>query len=496
MTVKGNMFFKSIRFKILLWYMLLLTFTLLIFSTVLYGIFDKFLIDSLDDLIGSRAEGITNSIGAYWISPQGGKNIEIEPSDDNLKNFKAVAREWVEEKSKDSELMKVFVQILNTKGERIVSARTMPFVAPLDKSDFDDILRGEDSFDTLAGTAINGQKTKFRVYTKPVIENGKVKYVVQAIAPIDLISLALNNLIFILFFLLPLTVLLAAIPGVLLAGLTLRPVNGMINTLKQITAENLKLKIHIPDTKDEVRRLADTFNDMIDRLDRSFSSQQNFIQDISYELKAPLIMLKKEFIEVLDKKSLEADYEAVMRKSLGELDNFSAVIEDLLVLAKFDNSRMPLEIRKINLPRLLAEALRGKKVSAEEKDVDLSSFLQETITLDGDETQLKRLFANLLDNAIKYTHRKGRITVSAHKDGKFAKITVSDTGMGMPEDELLYIFDRFYQINKSRSSKHGFGLGLSIAKSIVESHKGKIAVESQLGKGSTFTVYLPISYPG
>jgi signal transduction histidine kinase len=140
--------------------------------------------------------------------------------------------------------------------------------------------------------------------------------------------------------------------------------------------------------------------------------------------------------------------------------------------------------------------VKNTKAVAEEKDIALSSFLQDTIILDGDEVKLKTLFTNLIDNAIKYTHRKGKIIISAHKDGQNAKITISDTGVGMPEDELLYIFDRFYQINQSRNNKQGFGLGLSIAESIVEAHKGKIAVESHVGKGSVFTVTLPIFYPG
>ena len=490
------MFFRSIRFKVLLWYMLLLTVTLFIFSGALYGSFHKILIDDLDDLLSSRAEGVANSIKAYWISPQVGRNIEMAPSADNLKSFKEIAYDWVEEKRKDPELMKIFVQILNTKGERLVSTKAMPFIAPLEKSDFEDIIRGEDSFDTLNGISPNGEKTKYRVYSKPVVESGKVSYVVQVAGPIDLVSLATQSLVFILFLLLPLTVLLAGIPGVLLVGLTLRPVDSMVNTLRQITAENLKLKIHIPDTKDEIKRLADTFNDMIERLDRSFSSQQSFIQDISYELKMPLIAMKEDLLAAIAKPFSQAEYETTLRKGLEELDKFSAVIENLLTLAKFDNSQMPLAIKKINLARLLNTVTKSAKVSADEKDIALSSFLQDTITLDGDEAQLKRLFVNLLNNAVKYTHRKGRVTVAAHQDGKFAKVTVSDTGIGMPEDELSYIFDRFYQINKSRERhKNSFGLGLSIAKSIAESHKGKIEAESQVGKGSTFTIWLPLSYP-
>jgi len=495
------MFFKSIRFKVLVWYMLLLAATLLIFSAALYGSFDKILINNLDDLLSSRAEGIADAIHTYWHAKEAGLlESGKKPGGGDaqgLSNFIEIAREWVEEKRKDDpELLKVFAQILDTKGERLVATKTMPFVAPIPKEYFEDVLAGEDSFDTVNGMPDNARKTRFRVYTKPVIEGGKVAYVVQVAGPVDLVSLALHNLIFILFLLLPLTIILAGIPGVLLAGLTLRPVDKMVDTLKQITAENLKLRIHIPDTKDEIKRLAETFNEMIERLDRSFSSQQNFIQDISYELRMPIVALKEDLGSALSKELSRPEYETILRNGLQELEKFSGIIDGLLVLAQFDNSQMPLEIKRVSLNRLLEETLSAVKVRAQEKDIALSSFLQDRIVLDADEGKLKRLFTNLLDNAVRYNLRKGKITVSAHKDNKFAKVIISDTGVGMPADELPYIFDRFYQINKSRVSRQSFGLGLSIAKSIIESHKGRISVESQPGKGAVFTVSLPLSYPG
>ena len=481
------MFFKSIRFKILAWYMLLLAVTLFSFSIILYGSFSKVLVNNLDDLLSSRAEGVADSVHTYW---------HDKDSASDMAPFLDIARNWVEEKRKDPELMKVFVQILSVKAERLLSTKSMPFIAPVPKLDLEDVLAGDDSFNSLDGIFADGKKAKFRVYTRPIIEDGKVVYLVQAAAPIELISIAAGSLKIILFILLPLTIILAGIPGVLLAGLTLKPVNSMINTLKHITAENLKLKIHIPDTKDEVRRLADTFNDMIERLDRSFSSQQNFIRDISYELKAPLFILRGEIAAALNKPSSEEEYEAILHKGLEELDKFSEMIDNLIVLARFDNSQMPIEIKKVNLTQVIEEVLRCAKDAADQKDIVISSFLQDVIILDGDEERLKRLFTNLVDNAVKYTRRNGKVVVSAHREKDSADITVSDTGIGIPEDELSYILDRFYQVNRPRSGKGGFGLGLSVAKSIAESHKGKIIVESQPGKGSTFTVALPISYPG
>jgi signal transduction histidine kinase len=235
---------------------------------------------------------------------------------------------------------------------------------------------------------------------------------------------------------------------------------------------------------------------MIERLDRSFSSQQNFIKDISYELKAPLFVLRGELATVLNKASSKEEYESILRKGLGELDIFSEIIDNLIILARFDNSQMPIEIKRVNLTQVIEDVLKRAKTAGGEKDIDISSFLQEVIILDGDEDRLKRLFTNVIDNALKYTRRNGKVVVAVHRGKDSANVTVSDTGIGIPEDEISYIFDRFYQVNRSKNPKNGFGLGLSVAKSIAESHRGKITVESQPGKGSTFTVTLPISYPG
>jgi signal transduction histidine kinase len=284
-------------------------------------------------------------------------------------------------------------------------------------------------------------------------------------------------------------------PGVILVRLTLKPVDEMIKTLKQTTAENLKLKIHLPDTKDEIRRLADTFNEMIERLDRSFSSQQSFIQDLSSELKTPLAALKKEFESAMGGSLSSQAHASLLGRGLEEMKRFEHVIEELETLAKFDNNRMALEIRKVSLSPLLEKALDNVRPDALKKEISLSSVLKDAIVIDGDERQLRALFAKLLDNAIKYTNRKGSVTISARKKGRHALVIVNDTGIGIEDGELPYIFDRFYQVNKSRASSGSFGLGLSIAKSVAEVHKGAITAESKPGKGSTFTVSLPLSYP-
>lgn len=477
----------------------LLTFTLLIFSILVYQNFKNALYDDLDDLLSSRADGIANAVSTYWEiekmkASESGKPFMAADESDTDK-FLTMASNWVIEKSKDPNVMSIYARILDAKGKKLLVSKNAPNIPELSKEDLVSIMEGEDLFATVKGQLHPGKPISFRVYTKPVNQDGAVKYLIQVASAQGLIYIALSGLRLLLFVLLPLTVIITGIAGAFLARLTLRPVDHMIDTLRKITAENLKLRIHLPDTKDEVKRLADTFNDMIERLDKSFASQHEFIQDISHELRTPLTILKGELEVTLKKLRSPEEYEAVLTSSLEEIGKMSRVIEDLLVLARFDNNQVALEIRRVDVGGILNRVMDDMKVLAEQKDIDTSLSRQENLILDGDEDQLRRLFVNLFDNAIKYTSRKGKVIVMAHKDKGSVKVVVSDTGIGIPEDELPYIFDRFYQVARARRYNHGFGLGLSIAKSIVESHKGTISVLSQPDQGATFTVLLPISYP-
>jgi signal transduction histidine kinase len=472
--------------------------TLGLFSLLLYGNFHKYLYDEFDDLLSSQAEGVAALIDSYWRAGNVTGLNGTAASNDKARDateFVNIARGWVEERRKSPEFMSIFIQILDTKGGRLVASKSSPRLTGLEKEDLEDILDEDETFNTIDGYSAEGKKLRFRICARPLLKDGKAEYIVLAAGPASLVSLALRNLRLILFVLLPLTILLAGIPGLFLVKLTLKPVDRMIDTLRQITAENLKLKIHLPDTKDEVKRLADTFNDMIGRLDRSFSSQQRFIQDVSHELKVPLAILREELTSVLAKPCSQEEYSAVARKALKELDNSSKAIENFIALSRLEDSDILLEIRKVNMTRLIEDVVDEMRAFASQKAITVSSSLQEDVVLDGDEEQLRRLLINLIDNAVKYTLRNGKIAIMLHKEGGNAAIVVSDTGIGMPEDEIPYIFDRFYKIEKTRPDD-GFGIGLSIAKSIVSAHKGVVRVESELGKGSTFTVSLPILYTG
>lgn len=494
------MFFRSMRFKMMLWYAIIFTLTLSAFSLLIYGNFSNKIYDDLDDLLASKAEGVANSISTYMrikeIEAAQNKQLSKVSDGSSRENFIEVARDWVDTKIKDPDLMNIFTRIIDPAQEVIVSSKLMLNISPLPGEDFDAILSGEDSFDTLPGKSVDGKNLKFRVYTKPVIEDGVVVYIVQVVGSTKLLSVALANLRFILFVLFPLIILFACIPSIFLIKAALNPIDKMIGTLKKITAGNLKLKIHIPDTRDEMKRLADTFNDMIERLDRSFSSQQKFIEDISEELRTPVGLLEKDIRAALEKAHTGEEYRTLLQNNLKGVGDFSETIENLRILSQLDNGQVLLKIMKVDLAGLMEDVMKNIRPLADEKSIDLASYCHEEIVLDGDRSQLMTLFTNILDNAVKYTYRNGKIVVTSEIIAKSAKITVSDTGAGMPEEELNYIFDRFYQVKKSRIPRNGFGLGLSIAKTIVEEHKGSIAVTSKIGQGSVFIVSLPLLYPG
>ena len=476
--------------------MLVLALTLGGFSVLLYHTFSQSLYENEDDLISLRAEGVASAIDTYWETEKldaikEGVNTEVFSKINNI-NFVKIAQRWVKEKSNDPELIGIVVHILDSKGTQIASSKNSSTIMNSPKEILHSLLEGNSRFDTFNIKLSETRPQPARVFTLPVIENNKVAYIVQVTSPLSPIYATLNGLRTILFILLPLTVFITGIMGVFLAKLTLHPVDSMIKTIHQITAENLKLRINIPATKDEIKKLADTFNEMLQRLDAAFSSQKEFIQDISHELRTPLTILKGELEVTLNKIRSPKEYESVLLSSLEEIDRISRVVENLLLLARFDTKEMPLKLTPADLNRAIEEAISGMKTLAGQKNIRMEFRAEEKIVLAMNQNQMRQLLLNLLDNAVKYTPEKGRISATLSRENNHALIKISDTGIGMREDELPRIFDRFYRADKSRSA-FGFGLGLSIVKSIVETHKGTIRVESKIGQGTTFTVSLPLS---
>jgi len=352
-----------------------------------------------------------------------------------------------------------------------------------------------------------------RIMTFPVVENSHVTKIVQIASSLEGVEDALNKLFLILIISVPSTLILASLGGQFLAHKALKPVDNITQTARMITSQNLNQRINPPKVKDEISRLIETFNEMISRLDQSFRQMKQFSSDASHELKTPLTILKGEVEVMLRKERTSQEYEQTLRSNLEEINRMSQIVEDLLNLSKADTGEIRLNKEDVNLTEILNEVAAQMERLAKTKKLHLSATNHhQDIHIFGDALRLRELFINLIENGIKYTEEGGSIHIILQKEypppvtgqpdwverekGQFVKIIVSDTGIGIAKEDQERIFNRFFRVDKARSREQGgSGLGLSICKWIVEAHQGEIGVESELAKGSSFIVRLPLSPP-
>jgi heavy metal sensor kinase len=270
------------------------------------------------------------------------------------------------------------------------------------------------------------------------------------------------------------------------------PVKKMVAITRSITAEDLSLRLDPLDSHDEIGELAETLNDMIARLEHSFKQIRQFSGDVSHELKTPLAELKCNAEVALRKERTQEEYQTALQNVIEDAEQLQNIIEALLFLARMDSQRVPLSFTTFSLHEVLFKVFEATYLLAKQKKLAIGFEEIEQMYIKGDSNLLKRLLANLLSNALQYTPPGGEVTVSLHQKTNYAVLTVTDTGIGIPEDALPYIFDRFYRVDPSRSHETGgSGLGLAVVQKIVEVHGGKISVQSTVGKGTTFRVSLP-----
>jgi signal transduction histidine kinase len=245
--------------------------------------------------------------------------------------------------------------------------------------------------------------------------------------------------------------------------------------------------------------LATTINDLLKRLESAFNEQQRFIADASHELRTPLAVLRGETEVALAKQRSTVEYQESLSLIQEEAERLSRIVEDLFILARQPIDAPATLIReRVSLNDAVKDCARAAQVLATRKSVRLATQNNSSaIHLNGDKELIMRMILNLLDNAVKYTPAGGEISLALTRQNGNAEIVVRDTGIGIPEVDRQRIFDRFYRVDKARSrALGGAGLGLSIVRWIVEVHGGEIHIESSPGRGSTFTVDLPLKAGG
>lgn len=332
-------------------------------------------------------------------------------------------------------------------------------------------------------------------YYRPVDSNHPVEAHETALIvarPTKDTDLALKRLLQILLIAVPLTLVFAGGGGMFLAGRAFKPVDEITKTARDIEATDLSRRINVQ-TRDELGRLAETLNQMIERLEKAFHRQKEFTGDASHELRAPLAVIQAEATLALLKERSGSAYQKSLKTISHESENMTSIINQLLTLARADAGKERLSFTTFNLADLLKDVCTDMEVVCLEKGIDFTMNSFKPLYIRGDVRNLRSLMHNLLTNAIRYTASGGLISVDLQKEKNMALISVADTGIGIPSKELSLIFDRFYRVDKARSRETGgSGLGLAICKHIVYSHGGTIEVESQMDMGSTFYVRLPL----
>ncbi len=321
-------------------------------------------------------------------------------------------------------------------------------------------------------------------------------YVVEVAAPMTDLEATLARLRLLFLFIIPVALVATSLAALGITRAAFRPLRGMVETAREITAENLHRRLTLPDARDEVRLLGETLNNMIDRLGTSFESQRQFIADASHELRTPLTVVCTELEFVSERLSDPALTESI-QVSLAEIDRLAKLADGLLLLAKLDASQLKLDLTPVRLDELLLECIQRVRTLAERKKIEMRVEVQEPVELKGDREKLKSIFLNLLDNAVKYSPEEGVISarlgvVPANDEPGEVIITISDNGPGIPRSEFVNIFLRFYRIDPSRNDTPGSGLGLAIVEQLVKLHGGSVDVESEPEKGAAFTVKLPL----
>lgn len=293
----------------------------------------------------------------------------------------------------------------------------------------------------------------------------------------------------------PLILFLASSGGYFLARKSLAPIALMNAQTRRITAENLSSRLDVPGERDEVGSLAVTINSLLARLDAAFQEQQRFIADASHELRTPIAVLRGEAEVTLQQRRTADEYRESLRLIKDEAERLTRIVENLFILAGQPIDKQSLVREPVDLNEIVFECFRAGQVLATQKGLRMqrAGTLPQT-GFEGDDELLKRMFLNLIDNAVKYTEPGGEVNVSVARKNGSAEILVQDSGIGIPLPDQQRIFDRFYRVDKSRArALGGAGLGLSIAKWIVEAHGGQLSVESDAGRGSCFRVKLPLS---
>ncbi len=456
----------SIRLRLTLWNIAFLASALIFFGIATYFLLARLALQGVDEALQQRADNVGATVGFTRVG-----QVVIPPAE---------AFAWDD----------TYVQILRPNGQIMTRSDNLRNrQLPIDDSMLLDNLRGQARY---VSTLVDGYP--MRLYSAPVPppQGGRPVAIVQVARLTSGIDATLRSLRFILVFGILVTLIVAAVVSAMIIRRGLRPITDITALADQIQrAEDTHRRIEYVGPNDEVGRLAATFNGMLERIQRAFEAQQRFLADASHSLRTPLTAIQGNVELLLAGVPDPAEQRVALEAVRKETRRLSRVVGDLLLLAQADAGQ-GFQHAPVEMTTLVLEVYQQAKTLAGGVTVSLGNL--DVAMVAGDPDRLKEVILNLVDNAIKYTPDGGQVRLSLDADPSWVRVEIADTGLGIAPEHLPHIFERFYRVPDARpraGRPGGTGLGLPIAKWVVESHGGQITVESERGKGSTFTVWLP-----
>src|SRR4030042_506712 len=466
----GANFFRRTDFKMTLWYILTFMLSTMIIFGFLYLRLRQQFIKEVDRFILDETEELTDFLA---------RNSNQE---DLLTNF--------EKNVKMRTHYPIYFRIMNGSGNILYISKN--FKWSWNEVNEKILVNARKGRNTRENIYPPGGRRPFRFISTPIDMDGKLTYIIQIGTHLKFVKKNLSNLRNNLCIAISILFILGSLGGWFLARKSLLPIGYIASKAQRITSKNLDERLTPRGTGDEMDDLIGIINGMIARLEDSFKRMAEFTADASHELKTPICAMRGEAEVLLSKERPAEEYQEGLAHFIEQFDHLNHMINDLILLSKFDSPQVELKMDSLRLDLLIKDLCNLFQILSEQKNIVLEMGATEEVTVIGDKIRLQQLFTNLIDNAIKYTPKGSiRITVDKHED--VALVKIKDTGIGIPKEEQMNIFKRFYRVDKSRSKETGgVGLGLSIAMWIANAHHGRIEVQSCLEEGSTFIMTLPL----
>ena len=472
------MIFRSLRFKLIIWYVLILALVIGISDIILFNIFEKSLVESIDNTLYTAAEEVQH---AMLLSP----NTRWQQNVEKIEKAFIVNRVFINIyhiSSSDKSLKPVAksrILLKSISSEHIQNFLTLPNLSsPL----------------SLSINERSHAMHPFRIILFPLEKNNQLTHVIQVGTSLKKVFSTMNQFQLIMLLFAAIILIITSVGSYFILTKALRPVKNAVQTARTITTEDLSLRIDNRGRKDEIGDLIRTFNDMIERLEKSVEQIKNFSTEVSHELKTPLTIIRGEIEITLRKERKKEEYKKILKSVFDEAVKLQKMVNSLLFLSHIITHSDHFTFGRTQLDEIVLKTFEQSEGLARKKKIKLILNRIDPVSIIGEESLLNRMIMNILENAIKYTGSGGTVELSLENRKKGIVFTVKDNGVGIPRRAIPRVFERFYTVEKdARKGTGGLGLGLAIVKRIVDMHGASLKIQSQLSKGTMVKILFPFN---